>query len=62
MVAPHTVREMAIGNKWISSTEIQVTRISKWKKLQPYPLSVYDLTVATINNVVYMTGQDCQLT
>ena len=47
------------GNKRISSTEIQVTRISKWKQVQSYPLSVYDLSGATINNVVFMTGQYC---
>ena len=43
----------------LSSTEIQVTRTSKWKQVQSYPLSVRALRGATINSFVYMTGQDC---
>ena len=45
------------GDNYLSSTEIQLTRTSEWKKVQPYPLSVQGLRGATINNVVYMTGQ-----
>ena len=46
------------GRNILTSTEIQVTRASAWKEVQPYPLAVRGLSGATINNVVYMTGQD----
>ena len=46
------------GVKYLSSTEIQVTRSSEWKTVQPYPLAVSGLAGATINNVVFMTGQN----
>ena len=47
------------GSNSLSSTELQVTRGSAWKEVAPYPLAVYGLRGATINNLVYMTGQDC---
>ena len=49
-----------IANR-ISSTEIQVTRSSAWKQAKPYPLTAWGLRGATINNVVFMTGQDCAI-
>ena len=45
------------GDNYLSSTEVQLTRTSQWKEVQPYPLSVDDLRGATIDNTVYMTGQ-----
>ena len=45
------------GDKHLSSTEIQLTRTSEWKEVEPYPLSVDGLRGATIDNVVFMTGQ-----
>ena len=42
----------------MSSTEIQLTRSSEWKEVQSYPHSAVGLKGATLNNVVYMTGQD----
>ena len=50
-------RNYNYGFKYLSSTEIQLTRTSEWKTVQPYPLSVEGLRGATIKNVVYMTGQ-----
>ena len=46
------------GISHLSSTEIQLTRSSAWKQAESYPLTVYTLSGATINNVVYMTGQE----
>ena len=45
------------GDNYLSSTEIQLTRTSQWKEVQSYPVSVFGLRGATIDNVVYMTGQ-----
>ena len=45
------------GDNYLSSTEIQLTRTSEWKQVQPYPVAVDGLTGATIGNIVYMTGQ-----
>ena len=48
--------------KFLSSTEIQVTRSSEWKEVESYPLSGWGLKGAKINNEVYMTGQNSNLT
>ena len=41
----------------LTSTEIQLTRVSPWRVAEPYPLSVSGLRGATVDNVVYMTGR-----
>ena len=50
------------GREYISSTEIQVTRTKAWEIKEPYPHSVSQLTGATINNIIFMTGKDMENT
>ena len=38
------------GDNYLSSTEVQLDRSSQWREVQPYPLSVYGLSGATIDN------------
>ena len=42
---------------YLTNTEIQISRFSAWREVASYPHYAVGLKGATINNVVYMTGE-----
>ena len=47
------------SNEYVETTEILTDVDSTWKPVGPLPFGVKGLAGATINNTVFMSGEDC---